>query len=67
VIGLAVEIASFIHAPLLMDIGGAIPCSETQSNAFQAMQPDSEELTPYERAAAPGKRNVEGRRRGSKP
>jgi len=37
---------------LLVDLGG-IPCpAETQSIALQVMQPEPEELTPYERAAA---------------
>jgi hypothetical protein len=37
---------------LLADLG-AIPCSaETQSIAVLAMQPEAEELTPYERASA---------------
>jgi hypothetical protein len=37
---------------LLRDIGAVPRLAEAESNAIQAMQPELEELTPYERAAA---------------
>jgi len=37
---------------LLRDIGAVPRFAEAESNAIQAMQPEPEELTPYEQAAA---------------